>query len=269
MTAADRSAVMFANGIGQSVFPYGGIHTALGALPVLVHPAPAKVAVIGLGSGDTLFGIGGRSEIRVIDSLEIIAPEYHTLQRLNEYRNYSGLRSVLRDQRVRHYFTDGRAFLMHQPAEYDVIEADALRPNSSFAGNLYSVEYFELLRDRLRPGGFAVTWSPTARIRATFLTVFPYVVETLGIAIGSSTPIPFDLETIRSRFRAPFTKDYYETGGIDIEKLLTPYLEGKPGLYGPNFNRAALTDVNRDLFPKDEFMLPPDSQSRHDGTTTN
>ena len=56
---------------------------------------------------------------------------------------------------------DGRAFLMRQPAQYDVIEADALRPNSSLAGNLSSVEYFELLRDRLRPGGFAVTWSPT------------------------------------------------------------------------------------------------------------
>jgi spermidine synthase len=262
-------AVVFASGIGQSELPYGGIHTALGALPVLVHPAPARVAVIGLGSGDTLFGIGGRAEIRLIDSLEIIEPEFHTLQRLNEYRTYSGLRAVLRDQRVRHYFTDGRAFLMHQPAEYDVIEADALRPNSSFAGNLYSIEYFELLRDRLRPGGFAVTWTPTARVRATLVKVFPYVVETLGIAIGSNTPIAFDLETIRGRFRSSFTKGYYEVGGIDIEQLLTPYLEEKPGMYGPAFNRAALTDVNRDLFPKDEFMLPPDrNRTSRDGNET-
>jgi spermidine synthase len=263
----DRRAVLHANGIGQSQFPYGGIHTALGALPVLTHPNPMRVAVIGLGSGDTLFGVGGREETTIIDSLEIIEPEFETLQRLNAYGQYRGLHFILQDPRMRHYFTDGRAYLMHKPAEFDVIEADALRPNSSFAGNLYSVEYFELLRSRLRPGGFAVTWSPTARVRATFLKVFPYVVETLGIAIGSSTPIPFDLETIRSRFRNSFTKNYYEAGGIDIEKLLAPYLEGKPGMYGPAFNRAALTDVNRDLFPKDEFMLPPDLEPTGDATT--
>jgi spermidine synthase len=104
---------------------------------------------------------GGRPETTVIDSIEIVEPALETLRRLNGYRPYPGLVALLKDPRVQHYFTDGRAFLMRQPAQYDVIEADALRPNSSLAGNLYSVEYFELLRDRLRPGGFAVTWSPT------------------------------------------------------------------------------------------------------------
>ena len=50
-------------------------------------------------------------------------------------------------------------------AGYDIIEADALRPTSAFAGNLYSVEYFALLRDHLEPGGYAVTWAATERDR--------------------------------------------------------------------------------------------------------
>jgi spermidine synthase/MFS family permease len=254
--ADGRQAVVHANGIGQSELPYGGIHTELGALPVLVHPRPARVAVIGLGSGDTLFSIGGRPETTVIDSIEIVEPALETLRRLNGYRPYPGLVALLQDPRVQHYFTDGRAFLMRQPAQYDVIEADALRPNSSLAGHLYSVEYFELLRDRLRPGGFAVTWSPTPRVLATLLKVFPHALESGGIAIGSSTPIAFDVEAIRQRIQSPFTRDYYLAGGIDIEKLLARHLHSKRLFYRPEMNRSALTDVNTDLFPKDEFMLP-------------
>ena len=51
---------VFLGGISQSWVPYHGIHTALGALPALLHPDPEQLAVIGLGSGDTLFAIGGR-----------------------------------------------------------------------------------------------------------------------------------------------------------------------------------------------------------------
>jgi hypothetical protein len=49
--------------------------------------------------------------------------------------------------------------------------------------------------------------------------------------------------------------DYYRRGEIDIEKLLAPYLLRDPRAYGPDFDRQALVDVNRDLFPKDEFAI--------------
>ena len=49
---------------------------------------------------------------------------------------------------------------------------------------------------------------------------------------------------------------YYRRGGIDIEPLLAPYLSRAQASYGPDFDRTVLTDVNRDLFPKDEFAIP-------------
>ena len=52
--------VVFVNGMGQSVLPYGDIHTALGALPALVHPNPRDIAIIGLGSGDTVYAAASR-----------------------------------------------------------------------------------------------------------------------------------------------------------------------------------------------------------------
>jgi spermidine synthase len=256
--------IVYANGIGQSSLPFGGfggVHTILGALPAMVHPAPESVAVIGLGSGDTLFGVAGRPETRTIDSIEIVAPALETLRLLDERGSDDGrggdpgLRRLLRDPRTRHHFTDGRAFLARSPQRYDVIEADALRPNSAYAGNLYSTEYFELLRDRLKPGGIAVSWAASTRVCDSFVKVFPYVVLVPHILMGSSSPIRFDPERIRERLRVPFTRDHYAAAGIDIAGMIAPYLV-KQAEYGPDFDRSRLRDVNRDLFPKDEFLIP-------------
>jgi hypothetical protein len=51
---------VWVNGRSHSTLPFGGIHTALGAAPALMHPAPRDVAVIGLGSGDTARAAGCR-----------------------------------------------------------------------------------------------------------------------------------------------------------------------------------------------------------------
>ena len=250
--------IVFANGIGQSSLPFGGfdgIHTILGALPAMVHPAPASVVVIGLGSGDTLFGAGGRAETRAIDSIEIVAPAFSVLHELDDRAGDAGLRALLREPRVRHHFTDGRAFLARSNERYDIIEADALRPNSAYAGNLYSTEYFTLLRERLKPGGIAVTWAASPRVRDTFVAVFPHVVHAPGILLGSTSPIPFDAKVVRERLRDPFTRDYYAAGGVDIARLMEPYLVAREA-FGPESDRSRLGAPNRDLFPMDEFMIP-------------
>ena len=90
---------VFVNGLGQSWLPYGGYHTVLGALPALLHPRPEAVAVIGLGSADTLFGIAGRPETRTIDCVEIVAPQQRTLEVLARRRVFPGLEQILVDGR--------------------------------------------------------------------------------------------------------------------------------------------------------------------------
>jgi spermidine synthase len=252
---AGQTAV-FTNGLGQSWIPYGGVHTVLGALPVLLHPNPRDLAVIGLGSGDTAFSIGGRPEVKSTVCIEIIKPQLETLRRLSQRQPDAGLLKLLEDPRTRHVAGDGRTYIMRSDAHYDIIEADALRPMSAYAGNLYSREYFELLRDHLNPGGFAVTWAPTARIRYTFLSVFPYVLRFKNIEIGSLQPIEFDPALVWSRVTDDFVRDYYACAGIDIKNLIAPYVQpGEATSYGRGHERAAATMLNTDLFPKDEFNL--------------
>jgi spermidine synthase len=246
---------IYISGIGESQLPYGGYHTVLGALPVALHPDPRSVLVIGLGSGDTLFGTGGRPETERMECVEILAPQLRTLALVDQRRPYAGLRALLRDGRVHHLATDGRALLMRGGRRYDVIQADALRPGSAFAGNLYSVEYFDQMRRSLRPGGFGVSWGPTPRTRAAFVKAFPYVLAFGHTLIGSEREIAFDAKVVRARLRQPFTRAYYERAGIDIAALLGPILDAGAREYGPLVDRGSLVDVNTDLFPKDEYLV--------------
>jgi spermidine synthase/MFS family permease len=255
-------SVVYVNGLGQSDLPYGGFHTVLGALPVLIHPRPEAVALIGLGSGETLFGAAGRAETAELYSIEIVEPQLETLETIRGQRAYPGLNLLLQDGRVRHAFTDGRAFILKGGRKFDVIEADALRPSSAYSGNLYSREYFELLRRHLKPGGLAVTWEPTRRTRTTLLSVFPHVLAFRALLIGSDTPIPWDPEVVRARMRDTFTDSFYRRGHVDIAALLEDVLSRPPTVYGPSDPRP-MEDVNLDLFPRDEYLVGASFRPSH------
>jgi hypothetical protein len=91
-------------------------------------------------------------------------------------------------------------------------------------------------------------------VHNAFVRVFPHVVSLPGILLGSTTPIGVDRATIAARLEAADVRAYFGRAGIDIVALITPYLAA-PVAYGPDFDRSALTDVNTDLFPRDEFDL--------------
>jgi spermidine synthase len=250
-----EGATVFVNGLGQSTMPYGGIHTALGLVPAFIHPHPRQIAVIGLGSGDTVYAAAGRPEVEAITCIEIVGPQLGTLTALASRYSYGGLQGLLSDPRIQHVAADGRLALMRSAARFDIIEADALRPSSAYSGNLFSDGYFELVRRRLRPQGLAVSWSPTARVHRAFVRVFPYVLVLPDILIGSNEPIVLDREAVFARLRDPRARAHYARAGIAAEALATAYLV-EVARYTPDFDRSTLQDFNTDLFPRDELDRP-------------
>jgi spermidine synthase len=248
---------VFSNGMGQSWLPYGGVHTQIGMFAVLLHPGPEEVAVIGLGSGDTVYALGGSPHTKRLTCIEIVQPAHDTLKELSARVPYSPLHALLEDSRIEWVFTDGRAHILRGGKQFDVIEADALRPNSAYSGNLYSWEYFETLKARLKPGGLAVTWVPTTRVLVSFLQVFSHVIVVDGIAIGSEQPIPAEPDTIMRRLADPFTAEYYRRVGADLQPLMANLLAGEFRRFSPEEERPAKDDLNSDLFPRDEYMVPP------------
>ena len=250
-----KSGVVFVNGLGQSGLPYRNdeVHTLLGALPVMLHPNPEYVAVIGLGSAGTVNGIAGRPETRRIDCFEIASNQAGVLAGYAAQAGDTAVRAVLNDPRLRLIFRDGRYAIRNGETRYDVIEADALRPISAYSGNMYSKEYFELIQSRLRPGGLAVTWCPTARVLNTFRTVFPYVAYCDRLVlIGSNKPIRLDWAAVKERATGAFSQRHYGRSGLDIWPLLAHY---RPDVRLLPTAVGTPTEINTDLFPKDEYSI--------------
>lgn len=79
-----RRADVFVNGLGQSTIPFGGVHTYLWLVPALLHSAPKRIAVIGLGSGDTAYAASLRRETEEVYCVEIIGGQIRTLRELHQ-----------------------------------------------------------------------------------------------------------------------------------------------------------------------------------------
>ncbi|EFL50511.1 Spermine synthase [Solidesulfovibrio fructosivorans JJ]] len=73
-------------------------------------------------------------------------------------------RNPLEDPRVATHVEDGRFYLLAAPKKYDIITAEPPPPMMAGVVNLYSREYFQLMRDRLNDGGMVTYWLPVFEI---------------------------------------------------------------------------------------------------------
>lgn len=250
----EGKSYVYINGLGQSMFPYNRdiSHFTLGAVPALIHPNPQDIGIVGLGSACTLYTAGGRPETKSLDCFEVIVNQPQALSKYAKRSKDSTAIAILNDKRVNLILQDGRYYLKQNTKLYDILEADALRPKSSYSGNLYSVEYFKLLKSRLKKGGFAITWQPTARIKNGFSEVFPYVYELNGfMIIGANEPFEFDDKTILQRLDNEFTKKHYARAGIKVRENLEQILKTRKVVQ--NGTLKVSKSHNLDMWPKDEF----------------
>jgi spermidine synthase len=246
----------------QSMLPFGVEHLFLGMLGPLTHSAPTDVLVIGSGSGGTPFGAGINPASKRVTVVEIVAPVYQVLRRLVSESSTADVESgtadvglLLADSRYELKIGDGRRELSTTPHRFDVIEADAQWPYFATSGMLYSSEFFRQVLNSLNPGGLAVMWLPTKRSLATFLRVFPYAVQTEFATIGSSQPIQFSQDSLLRRFERPDTLSYLRNLSIlDLASLRAMFEKPPIKLWSPSDLRLD-TDIDTDLFPKDEYYL--------------
>ena len=239
------------NGNAHSWLPYGDVHTQLGAVAAIVHPAPREIAVIGLGSGDTAWALGCRAETQSIEVFEICAPIVRLLRHVENEPFAGNLPDLLNDPRLRLHIADGRHGLSSVDRRFDIIQADALLPESANSGNLYSVEFFQLCAARLKPGGLMCQWTATPRTVASFTRAFPYVLafRQAPVVIGSNEPLSVELETWQDRIQSSSVSSYLGSSiAEEVESNLASCVS-VPGL-------LLSAKPNHDLFPRDEFHTP-------------
>jgi spermidine synthase len=165
-------------------------HHRIGHLPMALHPTARTALVVGLGGGATPGAVSVHEGIQV-DVVELAGAVVRGAAFFEEI-NYN----VLTRPNVHLRVDDGRNFMMLTPNRYDIVTADAIVPMFAGAGNLYSAEYFRLMRRVLGPGGLVVQWvwgteAEYKAIARTFLSVFPNTTVWLdgSLLVGSLEPL--------------------------------------------------------------------------------
>jgi spermidine synthase len=182
---------------------------------------------------------------------------------------------VLANPRLRVVVDDIANFLRTNAARYRVISADE-KTSLDYASNgfSYSREYYDLLRQRLAPGGIVIQWVPAnlppsqyAMVLKTFGASFPHMLMGLfmpalresgynTILIGSDTPLRLDGARIDRELRAnpEAFASLARYGLTSSTAILAQFVAA-----GNTIRRAVATaELNTLTHPRYEFYSPAD-----------
>ena len=180
-------------------------------VPLLLHEDPKDVLVIGLASGIS----AGAAATHAVETIRIVEVEKAMERAARLFSDHNN--GVLDDPRVVLSFNDARNDLQFTARTYDVIISEPSNPWMTVAANLFTEEFFELAKTRLRSGGVFSQWIqnyslPTDDLRsiiAAFRKSFRYVLvfESYGgidvLLMGSQDRFELDLERLRTRMLDP------------------------------------------------------------------
>jgi spermidine synthase len=217
----------------------------IGALPMAVHPNPRRALVIGLGGGVTAGAVSLYDGVHV-DVVELSGAVVRGARFFSDVNE-----EVLSRPNVHVRIDDGRNFLMLTSSRYDVVTADIIQPITAGSGNLYSEEYFRLIRGVLNPGGVVLQWvmadsDAAYRLTArTFLRAFPHATAWAGggLLIGTVEPLELRRRDFESKLLRPhFARALRDLNVTTFEDLSTLYTAGPDALREFDGDGDILTD---------------------------
>ncbi|RII25768.1 MAG: spermidine synthase [Geobacter sp.] len=234
----------------------------LGHLPMLLHPNPKKVFVLGTGSGMTLGATSVHPSVEQITLAEIEPKVLGVAKSFGVYNHY-----VLNkpNPKLKIVFNDGRNFLLTTKDKFDVITADPVHPWFSGAGYLYTTEYFKIAADHLNPGGIICQWLPlyelteenlqsvVKTLRQNFKYTMIWLTHVDAELIGSNSPIIIDEKKLEERIKVPEVKrDLEQVNMGSAEAFLSYFIMGNAGTKAYSEQGIVNTDNNLYL----EFSAP-------------
>ncbi|MEL7059898.1 MAG: fused MFS/spermidine synthase [Acidobacteriota bacterium] len=225
------------NGLPESVVqPPGAAHHHLSVarwlsiVPVARRPASQSMVIVGLGGGLTAAAVP-----TTIDTVDVVELESEVVA---ANRQVAALRDVdpLADPRLRLVVADARGALQLAETQVDIIVSQPSHPWTAGASHLFTREYFELAKTRLRDDGVFVQWiglrfvdeALLRSLLATLLSVFPHL-EVYApppgnslLFLGSRAPLdpPTELGTVEPswhRVGITTTADLHAARRLDTE----------------------------------------------------
>lgn len=255
---------LYINGSWQNGHPYDLFHILIGLLPSLMHEQPERALAVGLGIGSTAYAMAQDPRLRSIDCVEICGGQQRLIAALAESGSAPS-RRLLEDRRFNLITGDGRRWMLSPREPYDLIVVDVVRPSSAYSGNLYSLEFHELVASRLSPDGLFVQWVASERVLNSVRRVFRHVA--IGevpdyfaskFVVASQSPLLLHAPTLRARLgeidlQASFDQRQQQqlVDWFDRQKLQRLWERQK-------ILELPAAGFNRDLRPRDEYFLNDD-----------
>lgn len=234
-----------------------------GHIPTLLHEGPKDALVIGLASGITV-GSLLKYDYEHVDVVELL----QTMDRATAYFDPWN-DNALADPRTRLIVDDARSYMLYTERSYDVIVAEPSNPWMVGTGALFSVDFYERARKRLRPGGNYLQWiqayelsdNSVAAVFRSFQSVFPYVYVFQGNAvdlllIGRQEPLDLDRAAIAKRMQDPAVRQQLES--VHIRNLDSLLLMQRYSPYTVEYIASLTDQVNTDDNHLLEYRAPKD-----------
>lgn len=195
----------------------------LAHLPLLLHPEPTSELTVGFGTGGTSYAITTHGVQAYCAEIE---PEVPAAAHLLVGQNYG----ILERDDFHLILNDARDHLHITQRQYDVIATDVTNLQYKQNSSLYTVEYFQLMKDRMPADGVACAWIPMAAIATdelrilmkSFQHVFPHATlwfmnhthTNFGILIGTPDRLQIDYRRFAEAFEIPKVKDSLQQIGL-------------------------------------------------------
>ena len=146
-------------------------------LPLALRPESENALQICYGVGVTADAFTRSAHLKHLDIVDISKEVFD----LADSYSGPGYSNPLHDPRVTTFVQDGRFFLQACPDRYDIITGEPPPLKVAGAVNLYTEEFFSLMKSRLKGGGIASFWLPVYQLRTgdtkailrAFRNVFP------------------------------------------------------------------------------------------------
>jgi spermidine synthase len=232
----------------------------LGHLTHLIPANPSNALVIGCGAGVTAgaVSIGPRVKTMTIAEIEPLVP-WSVGQYFSEH-NYD----VVHNPKVTVHIDDARHFLLTTNQMFDAITSDPLDPWVKGAATLYTVEFFDIVKKHLNPGGVVTLFvqlyeSNTEAVKSeigTFFKAFPNSVVWGNtnngqgydlVLMGQAEPIKINIDEMDAKLQSPefgqVAQSLRETGFNSAIDLFATYA-GQPTDLAP---WLADVQINRDM----------------------
>ena len=187
------------------------METLLGLIPYLLHENPQSAFVVGFGGGITTRAL----TLTDLKSIHVVELEPAVVEAARHVA--AGEIPALRDARVRLDYNDARNTLLVEQTRYDLIAAQPSHPWLAGAANVFTLQFWQIVKSRLNHNGVFGQWVNLFKMDATtlrslfqaFYQVFPHGMSFANlntgdlVLIGSKQPLTFDYERMARILKQP------------------------------------------------------------------